>query len=280
MAVLFLLPLVLICLLLRASEVMDAVSASCALFVKSVMPGLFPYMVLSLMLAGRLPERVPDWVLTLMGWCGGSPSGARLLRERGNLSAARKKRIAVSCAIMSPMFLMGTVPHWLENGFSGVCLLISSVAGGALVGALTPLWPVRAEQGDASARPSAPMSFGEAVEAAARTMLLVCGIMALLRVAAEFASALLADYPAARLALVTLLEVTCGTESIAALPLPLAFRTALIAGATGFGGTAIVMQNRSVLPRGVMGLGEQLFWQALHGVLSFLIALALMLMFG
>ena len=37
-------------LLLRAPETMAAAEAACALFVRSVMPGLFPYLTLSQML--------------------------------------------------------------------------------------------------------------------------------------------------------------------------------------------------------------------------------------
>lgn len=275
---LFLLPLLLACLLARAYDVMDAVSASCALFVKSVMPGLFPYMVLSLMLVSRLPKHVPDWVLCCMGWCGGSPTGARLLRERGGLSPLRQRRIAVCCATMSPMFLMGTAARWLQSERAGMCLLVSSVLGGALAGALVPLWPCALPSDAPKVRSNGCISFGEAVEGAATTMLLVCGSMAMLRVAAEGVSTLLESWPQARLVLVTLLEVTCGTEEIAALPLPLPLRTAIIAGATGFGGAAIAMQNRAVMPRGLMGLPQQLCFQALHGMFSFGIALSMMLL--
>ena len=78
----------------------------------------------------------------------------------------------------------------------------------------------------------------------------------------------------------TLLEVTTGTAEIARLPLPLMWRTALIAGATGFGGMAIILQNRAVYPQGFLPLGAQVGWQALHGGMSFLLALGLMWMVG
>ena len=40
-------------LLLRAPETMAVAEAACALFVRSVMPGLFPYLTLSQMLVSR-----------------------------------------------------------------------------------------------------------------------------------------------------------------------------------------------------------------------------------
>ena len=117
-----------------------------------------------------------------------------------------------------------------------------------------------------------PLAFGQAVEAAARTMLMVCGTMVMLRVL----SALLTEYAGAlTLPVTTLLEVTAGAETIAALPLPLAWRTALIAGATGLGGASLLMQNRAVLR--VMSLPRQMAVQAAHGGLTFLLALGMML---
>ena len=120
------------------------------------------------------------------------------------------------------------------------------------------------------------MSFGAAVEQAARTMLLVCGTMVMLRVFA----ALTAEVLPAPLVLpvTTLLEVTTGTADIAALPLPLPLRTALIAGFAGFGGLAILLQNRAIYPEGFLPLGTQFLCQAVHGGISFITALGLMLL--
>lgn len=122
------------------------------------------------------------------------------------------------------------------------------------------------------------LSFGAAVEQSARMMLLVCGTMVMLRVFAALAGEMLPD--TLHLPVMTLLEVTTGTSAIAVLPLPLAWRTALIAGACGFGGIAIILQNRAVLPPGFMPLGMQAGFQALHGLISFLIALGMMCMIG
>ena len=75
-----LLPLLMIWMLLRPGLTMDAASAACRLFVTSVMPGLFPYMVLALMLVSRMSASLPPMGLMALGWCGGSPTGARLMR--------------------------------------------------------------------------------------------------------------------------------------------------------------------------------------------------------
>jgi len=273
------------CLLLRAATTMNAASAACRLFVTAVLPGLMPYMVLSLMAVSRIKVTSPILVM-LLGWGGGSPTGARLLPMCAGLTRQEQVRLAVSCATMSPMFLLGTVGGWLGSRAAGLVCLISVLAGGWLAG-----WAAgRAAQCRPSARRAdrraaagrsddhpaalAPLTFGAAVEASARTMLLVCGTMVMLRVFAALAAEMLPS--AITLPVTTFLEVTTGTAEIASLSLPLPWRTALIAGATGFGGMAVVMQNRAVYPEGFLPLGVQLLWQAVHGVLSFLLALGMM----
>lgn len=262
------LPLLMGWLLLRSGVAMEAASAACRLFVQSVLPGLFPYMTLSLMLVSRMGGRLPSWCLMLLGWCGGSPTGARLMAQRG----LRDKRLAVSCATMSPMFLLGTLGSWLRSPAAGACILLAVVAGGYLTGLM-----VRPGSAAPVACDPAPLSLGEAVEAAARTMLMVCGTMVMLRV---FAALLTEHAGGLALPLTTLLEVTTGTRAMAELPLPLPLRTALMAAATGTGGAAVLMQNRACYPQGFMSLGEQALWQAVHGAISFVLALGMMLLAG
>ena len=273
--------LLMLCLLLRASVTMAAASAACRLFVTSVLPGLFPYMTLSLMLTTRVKRMSPGLVM-LLGWGGGSPTGARLIPLCPRLSPRDRTRLAVSCATMSPMFLLGTVGSWLHSPLAGAVCLVSVIGGGWLTGQAASFprcrggaCPYRVPQISSA---HAPLSFGAAVEQSARTMLLVCGTMVMLRVLAALAGEAL---PAAwALPVTTLLEVTTGASAIAALPLPLALRTALISGACGFGGMAILMQNRAVLGDGFMPLGLQAACQALHGGFSFLIGLGLMCLIG
>lgn len=267
-----------LCLLLRAEAAMSAASAACRLFVTAVLPGLFPYMTLSLMLTSRLSNRMSPALLTLLGWGGGSPTGAKLLGLCPDMTRRHRIRLAVSCATMSPMFLLGTIGGWLQSAAAGLTVLGSVLLGGLGTGLLAGCF-VRDRAtcpAFAPADTQPPLSFGEAVEAAARTMLLVCGTMVMLRVFAGLAAQLL---PSAALPLVTLLEVTAGAQQIAGLPLPLPLRTALIAGATGFGGMAVLLQNRAVYAKGFLPLSLQLLWQGVHGALSFVFALGTMLLF-
>lgn len=278
-----LLPLILLmlCLLLRADVTMTAASAACRLFVTAVLPGLFPYMVLSLMAVSRV-KRMSPMLLMLLGWGGGSPTGARLLPMCAGLPRREQVRLAVSCATMSPMFLLGTVGGWLGSPAAGAVCLISVIAGGWIAGMIAGMCAGRATNDrhcvSTEAVSPAPLALGSAVEASARTMLLVCGTMVMLRVFA----ALAAEALPARMILpvTTLLEVTTGAAEIAGLPLPLPWRTALLAGATGFGGMAIILQNRAVYPKGFLPLWAQIVWQAVHGGISFVLALGMVHLAG
>lgn len=270
-----LLALLMILLLLRSATVMAAASAACHLFVTAVLPGLFPYMVLSLLLVSRVKHPSPT-LLMLLGWGGGSPTEARLLTGCAGLSRRDQVRLALSCATMTPMFLLGTVGGWLHSIPAGIVALCSVLLGGWLTGLLAGHFTPDAPAALTSSVENQPLSFGNAIDQAARTMLLVCGTMAMLRVLSALAEAALP--PMLALPALTLLEVTSGTAQLAALPLPLPLRTALISGAAGFGGMAILLQNRSFYPAGLLPLWHQLLWQCLHGAFSFLIALGMMLL--
>ena len=264
-------------MLLRPRTVMTAAGDACALFVHSVLPGLMPYMALSLMLVSRV-ARMNPLLLTLLGWGGGSPTGGRLLSLCPGLTERERAVLAVRCATMSPMFLLGTIGGWLGSGVAGVCVLAGVLAGAAVAGALAGLVPRRAVERP-PAPPPEPLSLGQAVEQTARTMLMVCGTMALMRALAALAGEMTDRLlPWLTLPLTTMMEVTTGTYRLAALPLPLPLRAGLIAGSAGFGGLAVILQNRAVWPKGLLSLPEQLVWQAVHGGASFLITLGLMVM--
>lgn len=270
---LLLLPAAMFLVLLFPTLTMDAASDACRLFVRSVMPGLFPYMVLSLMLLSRMPANLPPWLIILIGWCGGSPTGAKLLALQPEMNRQTQKFIALSCATMSPMFLLGTIGTWLDSRMAGLVVLLAVIAGGGMTALITGR-PVRDHDG-APIKFSSPLTLGQALDQAANTMLLVCGTMVMFRVLAALAAQ---AFPWMSLPLTTMLEVTTGVSEIARFPLPLPFRTAMIAGCTGFGGMAIILQNRALYPAGLLPLPQQIAWQALHGGISFLLALGLMLL--
>ena len=254
-------------MLARTDVAMSAASDACRLFVTCVMPGLLPYMVVSQLLISRIRRPLPPSLIILLGWGGGSPTGAMLLHSAGDSPLRVRRRIAVTCATMSPMFLLGTLGQWLNSQTASLCILLAVLLGGYVAGRLCG----RISGGRIPVSVK-PLSFGQAVESTARTLLIVCGTMAVLRMAAALVADILPHHAAVILPVTTLMEVTAGAQQIAALPLPLQLRTALLAAATGFGGVSIILQNQTLLPENTLPLASQLLWQILHAAVSFLLA--------
>lgn len=266
-------------MLLRPEVSLQAAADACALFARSVLPGLYPYMILLLVALDRLPAQAPYPLLVALGWGAGSPCGAKICAARqGRMDPRALRRLTVCCGTMSPMFLYGTLGQWLQSPRAGLCILLAVLAGGLAASAALP-------GGGESRQPSyafsqaAPMSLGAAVEKASITLLTVCGCMLLGNVLSALLPALLPGLPqGARLGIACLAEVTTGSRALALLPLPLELRVALLSGETGFGALAILLQNRALGPRGLMPLWAQLGFQLLHGLLSALVGYGLALL--
>lgn len=266
-------------MLLRPEVSLQAAADACALFARSVLPGLYPYMILLLVALDRLPAQAPYPLLVALGWGAGSPCGAKICAARQGCMAPRAlRRLTVCCGTMSPMFLYGTLGQWLQSSRAGLCILLAVLAGGLAASAALP-GGGESRQPSSAFSQAAPMSLGAAVEKASITLLTVCGCMVLGNVLSALLPALLPGLPqGARLGIACLAEVTTGSRALALLPLPLELRVALLSGETGFGALAILLQNRALGPRGLMPLWAQLGFQLLHGLLSALVGYGLALL--
>lgn len=265
-------------LLLRPGIALDAAGEACRLFALSVLPGLYPYMILLLLALAHLPAQAPFGALVALGWGAGSPCGAKICRARQDLWPPRRlRRLAVCCGTMSPMFLYGTLGRWLHNEAAGLCVLLAVWGGGWL--AAQTIRPDPAPPRLAAPPPAPPLTLGMAVEQASIALLTVCGCMVLGNVYSALIPALLPGLPqSVRLGISCLLEVTCASQRLVQLPLPLPLRVGLLSGETGFGALALLLQNRALGPHGLWPLRQQLGFQLLHGLLSALTGYGLALL--
>lgn len=252
-------------MLIFPAVTMDAAAQACRLFAGSVLPGLFPYMVVSSMLLRRMKPPLPALLILLMGWGGGSPAGAKLIHAAGGLTSRQKSRLLIACSALSPMFFLGTLAKWLASPVCGGIALFSVLTSGCLAAAFAgkglPTLPAKQEN-------HRSLSLQEAVESSARTMLLVCGMTVFFRVCAAL---LITAFPQGRGVILPVMEVTAAVEYVCQLPLPPGWKTALVSGVAGFGGCSLMMQNRSLCP--VMSLPQQILCQVLHGAIAFVLAL-------
>ena len=146
---------------------------------QTLIPSLFPMMVLGIYLTGAL-----DGSLILAGWLGGYPVGAKVVDQAyrsGRLSKGQAQRMLVACNQCGPAFLFGVGHQILGRGWAcwllWAILLLSAGIAGALLTKRSGLIPGGRTQ---------PISFPQALENGVKVMGTVCGWVVLFRVALGF----------------------------------------------------------------------------------------------
>lgn len=269
-------------LLVFSGEAMEAARQTAEVFARSVLPALFPMMVLG-GLAGKqpAPARGSGLFLVLFGFCAGSPASARqaaALYERSAFPYRQLMPLLCMCGVMSPMFFTGSLAARLGSR-TGWLMLAAHWAGALLTGCLCRLayrsqrQSVQPEEGGSAASPMPSLSAAlpEAIAAAARSLLSVLGAMMLFGILAAVTQALLGHlFPlwtaANRLPLAVmqaLMEVGSGCFAALEAGAP----PWLLCALCSFGGLSIWLQNLLFLGN-MIRPAELLFWRALHGAVG------------
>ena len=108
-------------MLLDSDTALNAVNGAAGVFVRSVMPALFPMMVLN-GLSARLSGRERRWMTVGFCWLAGSPASAQRLEglwERGELPERALLPLAAATGVMSPLFFVGSLGSRLPNPSGG-----------------------------------------------------------------------------------------------------------------------------------------------------------------
>ena len=224
-------------LILDSSTALAGAADGVSLCLGTLIPGLFPFFVLSSLLTASLPRGG----LVAAGILGGYPVGARSAAQAyrsGQLNRTEAARMAVLCNCPGPAFLFGvagqifspkqTVLLWAVYLVSVACLWI------VMPGTLT-LSPVRVH-----------FTINDAVSGALRSMAGVCGWVILMRtmlaVLQRWVLWLLPLWVQA--AICGALEITNGLLMLRGVEEKLRFL--LAAGMLGFGGICVTMQTLGV----------------------------------
>lgn len=264
----------------------EAARQASRIWAVSVLPTLFPFMVLSLLLvagrSARTSGRFQTAPLLILGLAGGSPAGAKLIAAQaaqGSLSPRQAQRLAAACITCSPMFVLGTLTIFLDAPSLGLPMLASHWLGAWLTGLCCVVW-TRDWKGrpgkQAGAQAVPPITLGEAISQSASAMLTVCGCMILFNVLLEAASSVVPLSPSGAAALGSVLEMAGGCARIASLALPNDQAAALLCAAVSFGGLSIWTQNAAFLRNAGVRLPVQLAARVLHAVLSYAICRAML----
>lgn len=239
--------------------------------------------------------------IILLGGISGYPSGPRLsgmLLSSGAISDEEAERLGTVCTLCSPMFIMGAMAAGMfQNTGLFWTLAISYYGGALLLGVMIRfVKPVRPSL-PGRAKPMPPDPFYKALPRAVGDgmvdTLKVGGSVIFFLVIAEVLTqlkvldvlslpldALFSKVPGdspAKGVLLGLMEMTGGCSRIAKAGLPLLYSVPLCSFLTGFGGLSVMVQAMAFVPfRKPL---QYLFYRLLHGVVSGLIAYAILSLF-
>lgn len=297
-------------MLVPGAETAEAVRASLALCYFSVIPSLFPFLVLSeLLLRGGLGELLPRALLRplekrlslsshavtalLLGWLCGFPVGARCLlgaREEGRISDEECERALLFCGIPSPAFLIGAVGGRIAGGRrTGVMLYALCVGVSLLLGLLLARFDRAKQKKEVSPlacraeSPTPRMSrlLTEAVGGALGGILQVCAYVLFFSAVSALGKTLLewCGAPMGVSAIVaSLLEISGGMQAAIALEAP-KLCIPLAAFCAGWSGLSVHLQVLALAKDHPIAVGRYLGVKLLQGLLCALLAYGALFLF-
>lgn len=255
----------------------------------SVIPALFPFCVLSILLTGSLASTQSQLLaplerllhmpsgsgsLFLMGLVGGYPTGAQAVvqcRDSGQLTNAQAGRLLGFCSNAGPAFLFGICGGLFPQKGTVWLLWLIHITSSMAVGILLPTVPMHRSQ-------LAPISVSlpQALQRAVKTMALVCGWILLFRMAMVFLDRwfLLLTPAWIRAFILGLLELTNGCCLLSSLP-SVGLRFVLCSVFLAFGGLCVVMQTASSAQNLGMYLPGKLLQAVFSAALSSLLAVSI-----
>ena len=231
------------------------------LCMKTVVPSLFPFFVLSILLTNAFSgsslsllkplgkfcgiPRGAEAIL-IAGFLGGYPVGAQSIASAyrsGQLLKADAHRMLAFCNNAGPAFLFGMVSSLFSSPWAAWILWGIHIFSAFLVSRLIPAAPsipVKASK-------NTGITVSDALRSAIRVMAAVCGWAILFRVLIAFLSRwMLWLLPnAARVALIGLLELSNGCCELVSVEDP-SLRFILCSGMLAFGGMCVAMQTHAV----------------------------------
>lgn len=288
-----------IALLVYPAQVRDSVAASALYCLSSLVPSLFPFMVLASFgvrsgagdVLGRILAPVTRYVFrlpkvcgatVLLSFVGGYPAGARavsLLLEEKKITPEQAGRMMTFCVAPGAAFVVTFLGCGVLGDLAvGWLLFLSVTLSGLLLGVITSLRKPLPKESSPDPQETAGgaliRSVGDASSATVKMcgcILLFAGAMAILQGSGVFqtlaslaAATGLTDRNSAMACLSFLWEVTGGTGDAARLGVT----PVLYAFGLAFGGLCVHVQVFSFFPEFPLSKGKFLLFRFLHGLLS------------
>ncbi len=232
-------------LILQSRRAMEFAYQGIDLCIRTVIPSLFPFFLISIYLTGNLSGEGLIPVL-VSGLLGGYPVGAQTAAESfrsGRISRDRANRLLMFCSQAGPAFLFGMVAARFPEPRYGWMLwgiqLISAVSVGFLVH--VPDRPATTQEA------RSPVSFTRAMGSALRAMASVCGWVVVFRVILGFL-AFLPVNGVTKVLISGFLELSNGCLCLDTVE-NISLRFLLAALMLNFGGICVLLQTASVIDK-------------------------------
>lgn len=280
-------------LILDSKTALAGAAEGLELCIKVVIPSLFPFFFLSVLLSSSLVgRRVPFLAalgrfcgiprggesLLLPGFLGGYPVGAQCIaqaNQAGQLSDEDARRMLGFCSNAGPAFLFGMVSRLFDRSGTVWLLWAIHILSALLVGMLLP----GKSRSLAAVSSAPPVSAAQAMTRALTAMSGVCGWVMLFRVILTVGQRWVLWLLPNTLQITAsgILELSNGCLSLLSVENP-GLRFVLCSLFLGFGGLCVLMQTVSVTAK--PGLGSYIPGKLLQSCISFLLsALAQLLLF-
>ena len=256
------------------------------LCIQSVIPSLFPFFLLSILLTGaltgmRIPALTPvcrlcriprgSGSILLVGMLGGYPVGAQAIAQAfraGSLSKTDAQRMLGFCSNAGPSFLFGIIAcKFSKPGYAWILWVIHIVSA-----VITSILLPGGSRHCVQMKSGVSLSLPEALRKAVNIMASVCGWVILFRVIIAFLSRWLFWLlpQSVQIILNGILELTngcCTLDSISNESL----RFVICSGILAFGGICVAMQTVSVT--GELGIGSYFPGKLLQTAVSIFLAM-------
>lgn len=258
------------------------------LCIQVLIPSLFPFIFLSILLTGSLAGRklsvlqpmgrlcgIPQGaeVLFLTGILGGYPTGAQAVAhawETGCISKKQAHRMLGFCNNAGPSFLFGIIASQFSSKATVWVLWLIHILSAVFAGMVLP----NKSQDQVSMGTSTPITLPQAAKKALVSMAQICGWVILSKVMLCFLERwILWLFPnEVRITLSGVLELANGCWALNEIPKE-GLRFIICCGILSFGGLCVMMQTVSVT--GKLGLGMYLPGKLLQTAISLIMGFAL-----
>lgn len=284
----------LILLIVDSKTAVTSARDGIALCLQTVIPSLFPFFVLSVLLTGAVSGSklrllnpigklcgIPSGseILLLTGFLGGYPVGAQAVAQAwrdGQLCKEDARRMLGFCSNAGPSFIFGILGVFFENPWIPAAIWAIHIISALTVGVILP----GRSMSFASLKPGRAVGISEAVQRSVKIIAGVCAWVVMFRIIIAFIMGSVTGQISGALSVLIcgVLELAngcCMLGTIGDTPM----RFVVACGLLALGGLCVCMQTVTAVDK--LGLGLYLPGKILQAVISILLAaLASPLLFG